>query len=104
MILTRIWKKGTHSIIIEPFPPGKMDPPKEKTSCDMIQLDRSAHSAYRSDCIDSRYEEHGYTQGSEAVECRVGWEPARDNQPLPKDTLKQHLHDHTIADTIEHIE
>jgi hypothetical protein len=41
MMLTRIWKKGTASIIIEPFPPGKILPPNEKTNCDMMQLEVS---------------------------------------------------------------
>jgi hypothetical protein len=40
MMLTRMWKKGTASIIIEPFPPGKILPPREKMSCDTIHLVR----------------------------------------------------------------
>jgi Na+/glutamate symporter len=39
MMLTRMWKNGTASIIIEPLPPGKILPPRENTSCETIQLD-----------------------------------------------------------------
>jgi len=38
MILTRIWKNGTASIIIDPFPPGKILPPREKMSWETIHL------------------------------------------------------------------
>jgi hypothetical protein len=38
MILTRMWKKGTASIIIDPFPPGKILPPREKISWDTMHL------------------------------------------------------------------
>jgi hypothetical protein len=40
MILTRIWKNGTASIIIDPFPPGNILPPREKMSWDTMHLGR----------------------------------------------------------------
>lgn len=39
IVLIRMWKKGTASIIMLPFPPGKMEPPRVKTSCDTIHLE-----------------------------------------------------------------
>jgi len=38
IMLTRMWKNGTASIIIEPFPPGKILPPREKMSWETIHL------------------------------------------------------------------
>jgi hypothetical protein len=39
MIMNAIlWKNGTTSIISEPTPPLKIEPPQEKTSCEMMVL------------------------------------------------------------------
>lgn len=104
MMLTRMWKNGTASIIIEPLPPGKMLPPSEKMSWETTQLPRSACPAITGlASMDVRHEEHGHSKGTEI---REGWIRGETDRISTSERISQQCHsqDHAVADAVQHIE
>lgn len=76
MMFTRIWKNGTASIIIDPLPPGKMDPPRVKISCEMMHLEDQSESVVSApEGRYLRHKEHGYTERAKVEEVRVCRKP-----------------------------